>query len=127
MVIFMADTVFPVIKSKLDAKILQDKDNLYWKLLRGTINEQTKHYTDAIADYQKVFETNPHPELLQYIARCYDELYQPQQALLYIDQALAMDSTSNSFYYVIKADAEFDLGLLDQAIHDYNRAISLNE
>lgn len=127
MVMFMADSVFPVIKSKLDAKILQDKDNLYWKLLRGTINEQTKHYTDAIADYQKVFETNPHPELLQYIARCYDELYQPQQALLYIDQALAMDSTSNSFYYVIKADAEFDLGLLDQAIHDYNRAISVNE
>ena len=126
MVMFMADSVFPVIKSKLDAKILQDKDNLYWKLLRGTINEQTKHYTDAIADYQKVFETNPHPTLLQYIASCYDGLYQPQQVLLYIDQALAMDSTSNSYYYIIKADAELDMGLLDQAIRDYNRALAID-
>ena len=121
----MADSACTVMRTKLEVKMLQEQQNGFWPLCMGEMNKRTKHYVQAINYFKQSLHLLPNPLIAYYVADTYNRLSQPQQALPYVEQAMAMDSTQ-VLWCLLKADIEFELGNFDQALQDYTRAIAVD-
>ena len=121
----VADSAFDIVCSKVKVKMIQEPQNPWWPYCMGMLYFQSEHYAMAIDHLKQSFHLMPNPLVAYYVADAYVRLSRPQQALPYVEQALAMDST-HVRWRVKKADIEFELGNFDQALRDYIRSIAID-
>lgn len=120
-----ADTAYVFLSTKLKAKSVLEPNQSYWPYCLGIVNEFAEKYETAIDFYQKAMKINPDDFTANRISNCYQELGDWNQAISYMDKAIAIDSTRTR-YYLTKANWENEAGLVAEAISDMDFYISKN-
>ena len=90
----------------MNIKASSDTKETDWDYFLGVAHQGHNHFRDAIVNYKKSLEKEPHSLTCENIAECYGELGDYTRAHQYIDMAIAMDSTRNDLYRE-KADGCF--------------------
>lgn len=104
-----------ILLAKLRIQQAKDRNNGLWTYLQGIVQEHTGDYELAIKSYNASYDINASDVVLEHIATCYSDMGEFNKALEYIDRAIAMDSTDNS-YLMEKADFRYYSGDTNGAI-----------
>ncbi len=121
----LADTIYAPIVARLKKQILKQPNNSYWDYNLGIVQEDTKHYREAIAAYKESLRKEFDGVTLTRIASCYGDLGDYEHAVDYISQVIAMDSTDYSSYN-LRANWYADWGKIDNAIADVEYLLKNN-
>jgi clan AA aspartic protease (TIGR02281 family) len=91
--LLLADTAFVPLVVKLKVQKLKEPKSFYWPNLLGLVHQNAEKYTDAIGYYKECMELEPAAAYPYLIALCYNNMGDTGRALIYIDDAIALDST----------------------------------
>ena len=119
----LADSAFISLVAKLKVQQAKEPNDYHWPYCLGIVYERTNNYHKAINYFKDAYDKNPADLLLEYIAKCYDELGNYSEALNYINQAIQMDST-NYRYIQNRANFYEHAGLRKKAIKEMDLYIS---
>ncbi len=120
-----ADTAYVFLTTKLKAKSILEPNQDYWPYCIGVVNEAAEKYETAIDFYQKAMKIDPSDMTANRISNCYQEIGDWNQAISYMEKAIAIDSTQTR-YYLTKANWENEAGRVTDAIKDMDYYISKN-
>ena len=119
------DTCYENIIVLMNIKASSDTKETDWDYFLGVAHQGHNHFRDAIVNYKKSLEKEPHSLTCENIAECYGELGDYTRAHQYIDMAIAMDSTRNDLYRE-KADYYYYSGDYSEAIAMMDKYISFD-
>lgn len=117
--------VVPMMLTKIKAKGTAQPAEAVWPYYAGVLLQNSKRYTEAIAQYDKALTIDNDPTIQSQMALCYSRLGQFGQAVEHISRALEMDTTrvidmlhkADFLYYDGKTDEA--ISLLGQMIEKY--------
>jgi len=104
-----------ILLAKLRIQQAKDKNNALWSNLLGGIYESIDEYNNAIKAYKAANNISASSFTVYRLSLCHSEIGEYQNALEEINRALAMDSTDTD-YYLIKADCLYELGRTSDAL-----------
>lgn len=119
---WVAELDFGTLEKKLISKCKQDNDNTRWTQCLASLYDDRNDYKKAIEQYMLCPELEKQHYVLYRIADCYSLLGQYEEALNYIDLAIAADSTEYDFL-MTKADILYDAGRTNEAIEQMTKYI----
>lgn len=111
----MADSAMVEIVTKLKIQEAKSPNNEFWPYCLGIVYEDASQYSKAITHYKTSLSKTPSDVTAERIASCYDDLGDYDMALEYIDQAINIDSTDNSYLFT-KANILDNAGKTKEAI-----------
>lgn len=111
----MADSALIDIVTKLKIQVAKSPNDEFWPYCLGVVYEDALQYSNAITHYKTSLSKSQNDITAERIASCYDELGDYDKALEYIDQAISIDSTDNSYIFT-KADILDNAGRTKEAI-----------
>ena len=115
LMIDVADSAFVQINTKLKAMAVTDANNAYWPYCLGVINEHTKRYQDAIANYLKASKLDEDAMTYGRISSCYEDMGDWASAIEYMDKAITLDPKDTD-YILYKANIYYEAGQIETAI-----------
>lgn len=119
----LADSAQTIVTAKLKVQTNKYPNDYYWPYCLGIIYERSEQYPIAIKYYKTSLSKEINNVICERIADCLNEAGDYKQALTYIDQAIQLDSTYN-YYFMQKANIEYNAGMTKEAIADLDRYIS---
>ena len=114
--------------SKVNSKINEFPEKEDWYFVRAQLNESTKDYFAAIADYNKMLDVSDgsyRNGILTYRADCYKNEGLYDQAIADYDEAISLDST-RPYYFSGRGDAKRLKGDYAGAVADFSISIKLD-
>lgn len=105
-----------ILLAKLRIQQAKDKNIDLWSYVQGVIYETNEDYQKAIEAYKAANNINANDVTIDRIADCYSQLGKYDEAISYLDRALAMDST-RSEYLLEKGDLLYEAGDATSAIN----------
>lgn len=109
--------------TKLQIQAAQNPTDSYWPYRLGIVYEAAGKYREAIPHYKTSAGMIPSSMIAFRISYCYKKLYNYDSSLKYIDQAIALDSTSYD-YMVVKAEILCSQNKPQEAIAELDKYIS---
>lgn len=113
---------FSTLEKKLISRSKQNPDNDICTQYLASLYYIRNDYSKAIEHYKLCSEFEKQQDVLSRIADCYSLLGQYEEAINYIDLAIAADSTE-SILLMIKADILYDAGNFAEAIEQITKYI----
>ncbi len=119
----LADSAQTIVTAKLKVQTNKHPNDYYWPYCLGIIHERSGQYPIAIKYYKTSLSKEINDVICERITDCLNEAGDYKQALAYINQAIQLDSTYN-YYFMQKANIEYNAGMTKEAIADLDRYIS---
>jgi clan AA aspartic protease (TIGR02281 family) len=125
--IYLAGTLkepaFTMLISKMKVQSAKSPNEAKWPYIIGTMYEQNKQYTKAIAYYETANKKDVSPSIFHRISICHYELGNYEDALNSINQALSLDSTDLSFK-TRRANIYYEMGDVHSAIAEWDNVLA---
>lgn len=115
-------TFATLLLAKLKGKLNKEPDDPSWPYNIAVVHECQKQYAKAIGMYKKAQELSPSDIVLKRISDCYGYLGMQTEALTFIEQAIAMDSTDTELLQS-KAYIQYESRDMEGAIATITRFI----
>ena len=117
-----ADEAYTQLSTRLKAKAVSEKNNMFWPYCIGLLNESAKKYELAIDAYKKYMDQEPDPVIAYRLMSCYEELGNWKAAFEYIDKAIEM-APEDIDNISAKATLYWYSGDLDSAISEVTKCV----
>lgn len=116
----LKEPAFGMLKAKMKIQSAKSPNNAYWPYCIGVIHEHMEEYEKAIPFYEEAHQKDADDMNLRRIAQCYYELGNYDKALIYINQAIELDSTKVQ-YIPFKANVLYEMGNPKEAIAEWDK------
>lgn len=121
----LADSAFVLTTNKLKVQTAKEPNESSWPYYIGVVDERQNRYADAVIAYKKSLSQDNNPITAYRIANCYDDLGNYENALVYCDQAISLDSTDTDYIF-LKANILNNAGQTKDAIETMNTYLEKN-
>lgn len=95
----MADSAMTDMITKLKIQVAKSPNDEFWPYCLGIVYETASQYAKAIEYYKTSLSKSQSDVTAERIASCYDDLGDYERALEYINQAISLDSTDNTYIF----------------------------
>ena len=116
----LKEPAFGMLKAKMKIQSAKSPNNAYWPYCIGVMHEHNEEYEKAIPFYEEAHHKDADDMNLRRIAQCYYELGNYDKALIYINQAIELDSTKVQ-YIPFKANVLYEMGNPKEAIAEWDK------
>ena len=116
----LKEPAFSMLKAKMKIQSAKSPNNAYWPYCIGIMHEHNEEYAKAIPFYEDAQNKDADDMNLRRIAQCYYELGNYDKALIFINQAIELDSTKVQ-YIPFKANVLYEMGNPKEAIAEWDK------
>lgn len=116
----LKEPAFGMLKAKMKIEGTKNPNNSYWPYCIGVMHEHNEEYNKAIPFYEEAHKKDADDINLRRISQCYYEMGQYENALNYINQAIALDTTKVQ-YIPFKANVLYEMGNPKEAIAEWDK------
>ena len=116
----LKEPAFSMLKAKMKIQSAKSPNNAYWPYCIGVMHEHNEEYAKAIPFYEEAQSKDADDMNLRRIAQCYYELGNYDKALIFINQAIELDSTKVQ-YIPFKANVLYEMGKPKEAIAEWDK------
>lgn len=117
------DKAFVLMKTKFQIQATKDPNEACWPSYIGIMLERKKQFESAISFYMEANKRDSSPYYLERIANCYDDLYEYEDCLRAINEALNMEYSNRSLLS-LKANTLYELGMFNEAIAQWDSILA---
>ena len=116
----LKEPAFGMLKAKMKIQSAKSPNNAYWPYCIGVMHEHKEEYEKAIPYYEEAHHKDANDINLRRIAQCYYELGNYDKSLIYINQAIELDTTKVQ-YFPFKANVLYEMGNPKEAIAEWDK------